>query len=111
MEKSSICDNVVTSLLYENTAENLPETVDKVVQILDAILKLMYKKADTTKLPFPDNRELHNFLDYVGRVAVGWYYVHQCVLPLNQKSLWIVGLQEINEDEIPKWLSDKGKYG
>ena len=40
-----------------------------------------------------------------------WYYVHQCVLSLYQESLWIVGLQEINEDEIPKWLSDKGKYG
>ena len=45
MEKSSICDNAVTVLLYENTAENLPETVDKVVQILDTILNLMYKKA------------------------------------------------------------------
>ena len=111
LEKSSICDNVVAALLHEKTAENVSEAVDKVAQILDAILKLMYKKAEQIKLQFPDNRELRDFFDYVGQVTVGWYYLHECALPRYQGSPWRVHLEEIDEDEIPKWLSEKGKYG
>nr|UPI41568.1 TPS2 [Erythropodium caribaeorum] len=103
-------DNLPHALVVGNEADNPREATCKIAEILDAIMMYIYKKAEEIKLKNPNSPELYDVFNRIGQMMIGCYYMH-LHLPRYQKSQLAFTLVEVNEKELPNWLTTGSKYG
>ena len=68
-----IC-NIVQTIAGGKEASTEYDAVIKCVEILNAVVKIMYQKIEKAKQKNPANQDLWKLLDNIGMNTVGWYY-------------------------------------
>nr|UPI41572.1 TPS5 [Erythropodium caribaeorum] len=98
--------NVLIRLKEENAAPAGKHTVENAVQVLNGILKVVYKKIEMAKEEYANNTELCNLLDNFGASTVGWYFFHHFSGRYKDHH-WPLSLVEVSEKELEEWKNCK----
>ena len=97
----SVC-NMVQTISGSKEASAESDAVMKCVEILNAVVKIMYQKIEKAKQKNPANQDLCKLLDDIGIATVGWYYWHiHC--PRFDDSRWRLFIVEVENDELEEW--------
>ena len=69
-----ICNMVKTFAVGKECEDS--EAVQKCIEILNAVVKIMYHKIENAKQENPEDQNLWRLLDNIGLSTAGWYYFH-----------------------------------
>jgi hypothetical protein len=82
------------------------EAFQKSLKIVNAIIKLMYRKIENAKQESPDNAEYHKLLDNIGKGTVGMFFFHDKCTRYNETE-WRLTLVEVDEMDLEEWRKSK----
>ena len=78
------------------------EAVQKCVEIINAVVKIMYQKIENAKQENPEDQNLWRVLDDIGLATAGWYYFHH-YSPRYDDSAWRLSIVGVECGELKEW--------
>ena len=74
-----IC-NIVRTIIVSKKASAESEAVQKCVEILNWVVRVVYQRIEKAKQENPDDQDLWKLLDNIGMATVGWYFFSNTAL-------------------------------
>jgi hypothetical protein len=97
----TIC-NIVQTIIISKDASGETEAVQKCIEIINAVVKIMYQKIEKTKQENPDNQHLWKLLDDIGLATAGWYHFHHYSSRYDD-SPWRLSAVDVEGSELEEW--------
>ena len=94
--------NMVETIIVERDCEE-SEAVQKCIELVNAVVKIMYQKIEHAKQENPEDQNLWRLLDNIGLSTAGWYYFHEYSPRYDVDAFWRLSTVGVEDGELEEW--------
>ena len=102
MKSNLTISNMVETIIVEQDCEE-SEAVQKCIELVNAVVKIMYQKIEHAKQENPEDQHLWRMLDNIGLSTTGWYYFHEYSPQYDVDAFWRLSAVGVEDGELEEW--------
>nr|UPI41571.1 TPS4_1 [Erythropodium caribaeorum] len=103
--------NLLRKMMEDAQLSQVVDVLPKISEMMNEIVRIMYRKMETTKSAYPESPELHKLMYQIAMATAGWYFIHDKACPRYKDTPkeWRCTLVEVDEPELQEWRENDEK--
>nr|UPI41570.1 TPS4 [Erythropodium caribaeorum] len=103
--------NILRKMMEDGQLSQVVDVLPKISKMMNEIVRIMYRKMETTKSAYPESPELHKLMYQIAMATAGWYFIHDKACPRYKDTPkeWRCTLVEVDEPELQEWRENDEK--